>query len=119
MGKIIAVCNQKGGTGKTTSAVSICAYLALAKRRVLLVDIDPQGNATSGLGVDKGRLAQSIYNVLLGEMGIAEIVLSDRVVRLQMQSTLIVLDRLVVPVLGLQHVAQVRMGGRVIRLVLQ
>ena len=82
MGKIIAVCNQKGGTGKTTSAVSICAYLALAKRRVLLVDIDPQGNATSGLGVDKGRLAQSIYNVLLGEMGIAEIVLPSALANL-------------------------------------
>ena len=74
MGKIIAVCNQKGGTGKTTSAVNTCAYLALAKKRVLLVDIDPQGNATSGLGVDKNTLASSIYNVLLGETPLAEII---------------------------------------------
>jgi chromosome partitioning protein len=76
MGKIIAVCNQKGGTGKTTSAVNICAYLALAKKRVLLVDIDPQGNATSGLGIDKQAISRSIYNVLLEQTGIAEVIVS-------------------------------------------
>ncbi|MBL7085152.1 MAG: ParA family protein [Candidatus Omnitrophica bacterium] len=74
MGKIIAVCNQKGGTGKTTSAVNTCAYLALAKKRVLLVDIDPQGNATSGLGIDKTKLTRSIYNVLLEQINLADIV---------------------------------------------
>jgi len=73
MGKITAICSQKGGTGKTTSAINICAYLALAKRKVLLVDIDPQGNATSGLGIDKSSLKQSIYNILLEQAEIAEI----------------------------------------------
>ncbi len=72
MGKIIAVCNQKGGTGKTTSAVNTCAYLALAQKRVLLVDIDPQGNATSGFGIEKHNLPRSIYNVLLQQVGIPE-----------------------------------------------
>lgn len=74
MGKIISICNQKGGTGKTTSAVNISAYLALAKRKVLLVDIDPQGNATSGLGIDKNSLTSSIYNAILEQTGIAEII---------------------------------------------
>ncbi|UCB56712.1 MAG: ParA family protein [Candidatus Omnitrophota bacterium] len=75
MGRIIAVCNQKGGTGKTTSAINICAYLALAGKRVLLVDIDPQGNATSGVGVDKQGIASSIYNVMLEQASIAEVIL--------------------------------------------
>ena len=75
MGKIIAICNQKGGTGKTTSAVNTCAYLALAKRKVLLVDIDPQGNATSGLGIDKNSLARSIYNTILGQAELTEVVI--------------------------------------------
>lgn len=73
--KIISLCNQKGGTGKTTSAVNICAYLGLAKRKVLLVDIDPQGNATSGLGIDKDKITRSIYNALLEQAGLPEIML--------------------------------------------
>lgn len=75
MGKIIAVCNQKGGTGKTTSAVSIAAYLSLADQKVLLIDIDPQGNATIGLGVDKNGLKRSIYHVLLEQVSLTEVVL--------------------------------------------
>ena len=75
MGKVISICNQKGGTGKTTSAVNICAYLALAQKRVLLVDIDPQGNATSGLGIDKNNIRRSIYNVIIDQVGLSEIIL--------------------------------------------
>lgn len=67
MGEIIACANQKGGVGKTTTVVSLASYLALDGRRVLLVDMDPQGNATSGLGVDKDAVPRSIYDVLLGE----------------------------------------------------
>ncbi len=67
MGKIIAICNQKGGTGKTTSAVNLAAYLALAGQRVLLIDLDPQANATSGLGIDKYKIAKSTYHILLEE----------------------------------------------------
>jgi len=64
--KVYAVVNQKGGVGKTTTAVNLAAALAKVPRRVLLVDLDPQGNATMGCGVDKRSLAQSIYPVLLG-----------------------------------------------------
>jgi chromosome partitioning protein len=66
MGRIIAIANQKGGVGKTTTAVNLSACLAFAGKRVLAIDSDPQGNTTSGLGIDKGSLTDTVYQMLLG-----------------------------------------------------
>ncbi len=74
MAKTLAVANQKGGVGKTTTAINLAAGLALAERRILLIDLDPQGNATTGLGVDKANLQRTIYHVLLEDLPIKEAV---------------------------------------------
>jgi len=75
MGKITAVANQKGGVGKTTTAINITASLAASGKRVLLVDSDPQGNSTSGLGLDKDSLNGSLYDLYTGAKSIEEIIM--------------------------------------------
>ena len=77
MGRTIAIANQKGGVGKTTTAINLSACLAEKGKKVLAVDMDPQGNMTSGLGVDKDSVENTIYNLIIGEAKMEEVLIKD------------------------------------------
>ncbi|MBS4196560.1 ParA family protein [Lederbergia citri] len=79
MGKIISIANQKGGVGKTTTSVNLGACLAYIGKKVLLIDIDPQGNATSGAGIDKGDVHQCIYDILVDDVDIKDVIMQTGV----------------------------------------
>ncbi len=78
MGKIIALVNQKGGVGKTTSSINLAASLGFLKKRVLLVDLDPQGNATTGIGINKADVKQSIYDLLIDRAVIDDVIIKTK-----------------------------------------
>lgn len=78
MGKVIAVANQKGGVGKTTTAVNLAACVAEQKKRVLIVDLDPQGNTTSGYGIAKRSVEQGVYELLIGEASAADAIVHTK-----------------------------------------
>ena len=82
MSKIIAIANQKGGVGKTTTCVNLAAYISAMGKKTLVVDIDPQGNASSGLGVEKRKLESSVYDVLVGDCEASNAVVGTTVDRL-------------------------------------
>jgi chromosome partitioning protein len=79
MGRVIAIANQKGGVGKTTTTVNLSACLAVKGKRILTIDIDPQGNTTSGLGIDKSAVKESIYDVIINDVPLADTVLPTKI----------------------------------------
>lgn len=83
MVKIIAIANQKGGVGKTTTSINLSASIAIQGKKVLLIDLDPQGNATSGVGIKKNNIKQSIYEVLINDEDIKKIIKETRVENLE------------------------------------
>lgn len=84
MGKIITFANQKGGVGKTTTAVNLAGYMARMGKRILLVDIDPQGNASSGLGINTHEMNKTIYEVLIGHLSAAEAIMQTDIAGLSL-----------------------------------
>jgi len=79
MAKVISICNQKGGVGKTTTSINLAVYMAISGKKILLIDIDPQGNATSGLGINKHDLKTSVYDLIIDEIDPAPIILATNI----------------------------------------
>ena len=102
MGRIIAVANQKGGVGKTTTSINLSACLAALGKKVLAIDMDPQGNMTSGLGIDKNEVEYSIYDLILGEVEIEQVICSDAIENLDVLPSNINLSAAEIELIGVE-----------------
>ena len=102
MGRIIAIANQKGGVGKTTTAINLSACLAEKGKRVLAVDMDPQGNMTSGLGVDKDNAEKTVYDLIIGEAEINEVICQEALENLDVIPTNIDLSAAEIELIGVE-----------------
>lgn len=103
MSRIIAIANQKGGVGKTTTAINLSASLASLGQKVLALDLDPQGNMTSGLGVDKDEVENSVYDLIIGNIGIEECICKDAIENLDVLPSNIDLSAAEIELIGVDN----------------
>ena len=103
MGRIIAVANQKGGVGKTTTAINLSSCLASLGKTVLAIDMDPQGNMTSGLGIDKNEVEYTVYELILGQVGIEKVICKDALENLDVLPTNINLSAAEIELIGVEE----------------
>ena len=103
MGRIIAITNQKGGVGKTTTAINLSACLAEKGKKVLSIDMDPQGNMTSGLGVDKDDIEKTVYDLIIGQAPIEDVIVRDALENLDVLPTGIDLSAAEIELIGVEE----------------
>ena len=102
MGRIIAVANQKGGVGKTTTSINLSSCLAALGKKVLSIDMDPQGNMTSGLGIDKNEVEYSVYDLILGEVEIEQVICKEAIENLDVLPSNINLSAAEIELIGVE-----------------